>query len=118
MHDNGTIKSFIVQEYLANTFLYKGRKFDIRHYLMITNTEGTIRGYFYREGYIRTSSFKYSPDNVKSLVHLTNDSIQKQSREYGKHEKGNKLSYAEFEKYLRDHYPQYSFFRDIAPRIK
>jgi tubulin polyglutamylase TTLL1/tubulin monoglycylase TTLL3/8 len=35
-----------------------------------------------------------------SSVHLTNDAVQKLLPEYGKYEKGNKLSYEEFEKYL------------------
>jgi hypothetical protein len=33
-------------------------------------------------------------------VHLTNDAIQKKGDEYGKFEKGNKVSFPEFEKYL------------------
>ena len=33
-------------------------------------------------------------------IHLTNDAIQKNSDDYGKFESGNKLSYAEFQRYL------------------
>ena len=33
-------------------------------------------------------------------VHLTNDAIQQQTDEYGKYEKGNKVSYDKFNNYL------------------
>lgn len=33
-------------------------------------------------------------------MHLTNDAVQKRLDDYGKFESGNKLSYAEFQKYL------------------
>ena len=37
--------------------LYNHRKFDIRHYMLITNMFGVMRGYWYQEGYIRTASY-------------------------------------------------------------
>lgn len=40
-------RPLIVQEYLK-PFLYCGRKFDIRHYLLITSCNGYIRGYWYK----------------------------------------------------------------------
>jgi len=68
---------------------------------MINSSFGRIKGYFYEEGYIRTTSYKYSNKNQDSLVHLTNDAVQKHCKDYGKYEKGNKVSYEEFEKYLK-----------------
>jgi len=29
-------------------FLYNGRKFDIRHYLLITSVQGNLKAYWYR----------------------------------------------------------------------
>ena len=63
---------------------------------MVTSTEGQIRGYFYQEGYVRTTSYPYSLDNQQPGVHLTNDAVQKKSDDYGKFESGNKLSYPDF----------------------
>ena len=41
------------------------------------------------------SSYAFSLDDPNNLaVHLTNNAIQKQDKEYGKHEDGNQLSYA------------------------
>jgi hypothetical protein len=43
---------------------------------MLTCTDGYLRGYFYEEGYLRTSSKEF---NLKQLdnkhIHLTNDAI-------------------------------------------
>lgn len=39
------------------------------------------------------------------MVHLTNDAVQKKSEEYGKFEKCNKVSFAEFEEYLMKQHP-------------
>ena len=49
-------RTYIVQAYINNPFLYNGRKFDIRHYMMITSVNGILKGYWYQDGYIRTSS--------------------------------------------------------------
>ena len=74
-------------------FLYCGRKFDIRHYMLITFVNGHIKGYWCDLGYIRTTSYEYSVNNSFSSVHLTNDAVQKNLPDYGKYERGNKLSY-------------------------
>ena len=49
-------KTFIIQSYINKPFLYNGRKFDIRHYLLMTSVNGILKAYWYKEGYIRTSS--------------------------------------------------------------
>lgn len=41
-------------------------------------------------------------DTTNKFVHLTNDAVQKTSAEYGRHEQGNKLSFAEYQTYLDD----------------
>lgn len=56
-------KTFIVQMYLDRPLLYNDRKFDIRHYMLITNIYGVTRAYWYEEGYIRTSSYPFSIHN-------------------------------------------------------
>jgi tubulin--tyrosine ligase len=63
---------------------------------------GLNRGYFFDEGYLRTSSKEFSLDNVDSrFVHLTNDAVQKNCTSYGVFEQANKLSYLDFEKFLQ-----------------
>ena len=60
---------------------------------MLTCHNGIIKGYWYKEGYLRTTSYEYSLKNTSSNIHLTNDAIQKNLPTYGKYEKGNKVSY-------------------------
>lgn len=93
-HFNGTEKTYIVQKYIEKPLLYKGRKFDIRHYMMISRMHGVMRAYWFGEGYIRTSSSEFNIDEIGDEgVHLTNDAIQKYCDGYGKYEEGNKVSY-------------------------
>lgn len=94
--ETGGMRTYIVQEYLDRPFLYQRRKFDIRHYMMISGVNGHIKGYWYESGYIRTTSYEYSVKNGFSSVHLTNDAVQKNLADYGKYEKANKVSYDEF----------------------
>lgn len=34
------------------------------------------------------------------MIHLTNDAVQSQGQHYGRFEKGNKISYAQLQRYL------------------
>lgn len=104
--------------------VYK-RKFDIRVFALLTynsnfeKMEGSLRGWFYEEGYIRTSCKEYnlSSGADNTFMHLTNDAVQKQSADYGKYEAGNKISYSDFDKILQKEY-QVSFYNKILPQIK
>ena len=92
------------------------RKFDIRCYALVTSINGLTKGFAYNEGYIRTSSREFKLKNFKDkIIHLTNDAVQKKSEDYGKFEAANKISYAEFQKYLESTFPEkgISFYRHI-----
>ena len=90
-------RTMIVQKYIEKPLLVYKRKFDIRVFGLLTSVNGMLRGYFYEEGYLRTSSKEY---NLKALnnkyVHLTNDAIQQTATDFGKFESGNKLSFSDF----------------------
>ena len=49
--------SCVVQKYIERPLLYKNRKFDIRVWCIATNKNEL---YFYRDGYLRTSSNTYN----------------------------------------------------------
>ena len=53
-------------------------------------------------------------------MHLTNDAVQKKSESYGKHEKGNKVSYEDFQKYLNTNYKRkkYDFLGTTLSKMK
>jgi len=77
--------------------LFKNRKFDIRCYGMLTSINGHMKGFFYEEGYIRTSSREYNLKKINNkLIHLTNDAVQKKADDYGKYEVGNKVSFKDY----------------------
>lgn len=70
------MKTLIVQSYIKNPLLINKRKFDIRCYGMLVTHYGNLRGYFYEEGYLRTSSKEFSLENFgNKYIHLTNDAI-------------------------------------------
>lgn len=111
--------TFILQKYLEKPFLINKRKFDIRCYAMITSINGTLQGYFYQEGYLRTSSRIFSLNSNNKYVHLTNDAVQKKSEDYGKFENANKMSYSDFQRYLDNHHPQKpNFLNEVLPQIR
>ena len=63
----------------------------------MASINGHIKGYFYEDGYIRTSCKEYDINNLDNkFIHLTNDAVQKHSEDYGKFENGNKMSLADF----------------------
>lgn len=60
---------------------------------MITTVNGSLKGYWYNDGYIRTSSEEYNLDDVSNrMIHLTNDAVQKHNQSYGKYEDFNKVN--------------------------
>lgn len=78
-------RTFILQSYLHRPLLYHRRKFDIRAYMLISGTNGRIKGYWYQEGYVRTSSSYFDISELDDpMIHLTNDAVQKNGESYGK----------------------------------
>ena len=71
----------------------------------MTSINSNLKGYFYEDGYIRTSSREFNLNDLSDkFVHLTNDAIQKQADDFGKFENFNKMSYQDFQKYLNVNY--------------
>lgn len=43
---------------------------------MITSVKGNIKGWFYKDGYIRTSCKEFTLNNLNNrMIHLTNDAV-------------------------------------------
>jgi tubulin--tyrosine ligase len=99
-----------LQKYIPNPYLISRRKFDFRVYALLTYNYipqlggppiKLLRGYFYEEGYLRTSCKEFTLKSIHNkYVHLTNDAVQKYSQDYGKFENGNKVSYEDFKNLL------------------
>jgi len=43
--------------------------------MLLTSINGKFKGYWYEEGYIRTSSSVYTLNKKEAYVHLTNDAV-------------------------------------------
>jgi tubulin--tyrosine ligase len=58
--------------------LIEKRKFDLRVFALFTAhaESGMLRGYYYTEGYVRTSCKEYDATKIENrLIHLTNDAV-------------------------------------------
>ena len=127
LQSTGAGERWVVQKYIDRPLLVGGqhwlntpmRKFDIRIFGLAQIIDGVhFRGYFYNEGYIRTSSYKYSINNLADRdTHLTNDAVQQVKVEYGKYEPGNKISFKDFAVYLKN-YKDVDFESVILPKMK
>jgi len=84
----------IIQKYIEKPLLYRGRKFDIRIWVLMTHK---FKVYIFREGHLKTSSVNYDINVRDSYVHITNYSIQKYNEEFSKHEYGNEVSFKDFQ---------------------
>jgi tubulin--tyrosine ligase len=68
-----------VQRYIRDPLLYKGRKFDIRHWVLLLH-DGSM--WALSDGSCRTASVPYIDGCwANSFVHLTNHSVQVPLRE-------------------------------------
>ena len=66
-----------------------------------------------------SEEFSLEGDGVfNKFIHLTNNAVQKYSNCYGQHEKGNQLSFKDFEDYMRDNNMDGDFKGKILPRMK
>ena len=113
--------TFVIQKYIEKPFLINKRKFDIRLYCLVTSINGYLQAYFYNEGYIRTACKEYNPKVLDNkYIHLTNDAVQKKSKDYGRFEFANKLSYSEFQRYLNNLRPKVSvnFYEEVVEKMK
>lgn len=53
------------------------------------------------------------------MIHLTNDAVQKKGEDYGKYENGNKISFADFQKYLDNLQgdKKLNFYKTVYPKM-
>jgi tubulin--tyrosine ligase len=53
-------RTCIIQKYIEKPMLIKGRKFDIRMFVLLSCVGEYQKAYFYRDGYLRTSCREFS----------------------------------------------------------
>ncbi|CAG9331951.1 unnamed protein product [Blepharisma stoltei] len=75
-------EKWVIQKYIENPLLLDQRKFDIRQWVLISSSDPLII-WIYNECYLRFSVEKYNAENLNNLfVHLTNNSISKNSEAF------------------------------------
>ena len=85
---------------------------------MLNCVNGKMKGYWYRHGYVRTTSSQYTLKISSGSVHLTNDAVQKNLPDYGRYQKGNKISYEELDAYMKKNDSSFNFFEKVYPKMK
>ena len=107
----------IIQKYIENPLLYKGRKCDMRIWVLLTQS---MKVFVFKEGHLKTCSIEYNIDSKDAFAHITNYSFQKYNRNFQKYEKGNEVPFYEFQKFLDEEYSEkkYSIKKDLLRQIK
>lgn len=76
---------FVVQKYIETPLIVADRKFDLRQWVLVTSWS-PLEIFFYDECYARFSVEQYSnkeEDLENKFIHLVNNSIGKQSDQFG-----------------------------------
>ena len=104
----------IIQKYIEKPFLYKGRKCDIRIWVLITHS---MKVYVFKEGHLKASSLNYNKDDFDSFIHITNYSLQKYNKLFSKYEKGNEISFQTFQEFIDENTNKFNFREEIFPKF-
>lgn len=98
------LQDVIIQKYEDRPCLYKGKKFDLRVYMVISCTKPYL--VLYNDGYCRISlnDFNLEDYNTKEgkITHMTNNSVQKKHPEYKDRKEDTIIDMQTLKKYLVD----------------
>ena len=94
-------KKILLQKYIEKPLLYRGRKFDVRIWVLLSHN---MKVYIFKEGHLKATSSLFSLEDKNFFVHLTNYSVQKYSTDFGKVEIGNEISFDSFQQSLKEEY--------------
>ncbi|XP_035513383.1 protein polyglycylase TTLL10 [Morone saxatilis] len=92
----------IVQHYIQSPLLLKGKKFDVRSYLLIACTAPYM--VFFRHGYVRLTCDLYDPSSNNLSAHLTNQYMQKKNPLYSQLKEDTVWSMESFNTYVNDRF--------------
>ena len=112
-------QQWIVQKYIENPLLINKKKFDIRQWVLVTNSE-PLTIWIYNSSYLRFSVEDYDVNDLQNLfVHLTNNSISKKSKHFSlSNIEGCMWNNRRFSEYLKEKYNEDVWQEQIFPRIK
>ena len=85
------LKEFVISKYIANISLIKGKKYDLRLYVLVSSLK-PLKIYLYKEGLVRIATELYYLNKSyleNRFIHLTNVAINKFSKHFIKPTKSN-----------------------------
>ena len=103
-------EKIIIQKYIERPLLYKGRKCDMRVWVLITQN---LKVYFFKEGHLKTCSIPFDIESKDAYTHITNYSFQKYNECFQKYEKGNEVPFYDFQKFIDEQYPDKNYKLNI-----
>lgn len=111
--------SWVVQKYIENPLIICNKKFDIRQWVLISNSD-PLTIWIYKKCYLRFSIEDYNDENINNLfIHLTNNSISKKSNKfYNSAIKGCMWSVEQFQEFLCEEKGSDLWTSQIFPMIK
>lgn len=104
----------LLQKYIEKPLLYYNRKFDIRMWVLFTDTDDF---YVCKEGHLKATCDIYDLSSDDPYIHLTNYSVQKHNSNFSKIEVGNEISFESFQNELDKRETKINFRKDIYPKI-
>ena len=107
----------IIQKYIEKPLLYKGRKCDMRIWVLLTQS---MKVYVFKEGHLKTCSVEFNINSNNAFTHITNYSFQKYNDNFQRFEKGNEVPFSEFQKFIDENYnnKQYKLNKDLMIKVK
>ena len=107
----------LIQKYIENPLLYKGRKCDMRIWVLLTHQ---MKVFLFKEGHLKACSVQYDINSKDAFTHITNYSFQKHNNNFQKFEKGNEVPFYDFQKFIDEQYPEknYKLKKDLMKQIK
>ena len=104
----------IIQKYIENPLIIKGRKFDIRQWVLVSNLN-PLTIYLFDTPYIRFGAEEYHIEDFKNIFsQLTGNSIAKHSEKFENSEiEGDMWEIEQFKEYLK-----IKFGKDCWPEIQ
>ena len=110
---------WVVQKYIENPLIICNKKFDIRQWVLISNSD-PLTVWIYKRCYLRFSLEDYSDDNILNpYIHLTNNSISKMSKKFENSDiKGCMWSVGQFQDYLIQETGSDLWTSSVYPAIK
>ena len=112
-------QKWVVQKYIENPLLVLGKKFDIRQWVLVSCGQ-PLTIWIFSRSYLRFAVENYEGTSLNNLfVHLTNNSISKNSAKFGNSGIEGCMWHSEqFEEFLSQSYGENVWKNRLYPRIK